>query len=101
MSMTLAPPVSTRIFRPLDSADLLADHGHSLGIVVLVALCAALGTIFLLILLGIILNRIQRRRAGYRTVPGVPTDKNSNIRRVPPDALFGNLGAKEPGAPTI
>jgi hypothetical protein len=84
-----------------NSTNFGTDHGHSLGIVVLVALCAALGTIFLLILLGIILNRIQRRRAGYRTVPGAPTDKNSNIRRVPPDALFGNLGAKEPGAPTI
>ena len=78
------------------------DRGHSRGIVVLVALCAALGTIFLIILIGIILNRIQRHRAGYKSVPSVPyADKNSNILRVPPESLFGNLGQKQPGAPTV
>ncbi|KAJ9496097.1 hypothetical protein H2202_008343 [Exophiala xenobiotica] len=75
--------------------------GHSKGIAVLVALCAALGTIFLIILIGIILNRIQRRRAGYKTVPSVPyADKNSNIQRVPPEALFGNMGSN-PGVPRV
>ncbi|KAJ9607105.1 hypothetical protein H2200_008177 [Cladophialophora chaetospira] len=79
-----------------------SKKGHSLGIVVLVALCAALGTIFLIILIGIILNRIQRRRAGYKTVPSVPyADKHSNIHRVPPEALLGSLGSKQPGAPTV
>ncbi|EXJ95218.1 hypothetical protein A1O1_00338 [Capronia coronata CBS 617.96] len=79
-----------------------SHRGHSRGIIVLIALCAALGTIFLIILLGIILNRIQRRRAGYKTVPSVPyADKNSNIHRVPPEALLGNLGSKQPGAPTV
>ncbi|KAJ9630213.1 hypothetical protein H2204_008574 [Knufia peltigerae] len=75
--------------------------GHSKGIAVLVALCAALGTIFLIILIGIILNRIQRRRAGYKTVPSVPyADKNSNIQRVPPEALFGSMGNK-PNVPKV
>ncbi|KIX05819.1 uncharacterized protein Z518_03791 [Rhinocladiella mackenziei CBS 650.93] len=79
-----------------------SDRGHSKGIVILVALCAALGTIFLIILIGIILNRIQRRRAGYKTVPNVPyADKHSNIHRVPPEALLGDLGAKTPGVPTV
>jgi len=78
-----------------------SHRGHSKGIAVLVALCAALGTIFLLILIGILLNRIQRRRAGYKTVPSVPyADKHSNIHRVPPEALLGNLGSK-PGVPTV
>lgn len=81
--------------------NLVPDGGHSTGIVILVALCAALGTIFLIILMGIILNRIQRRRAGYKTVPSVAyADKHSNIRRVPPEALLGNLGSK-PGVPTV
>ena len=79
-----------------------SDRGHSRGIAVLVALCAALGTIFLIILIGIILNRIQRRRAGYKSVPSVAyADKHSNIHRVPPESLFGNLGAKSPTAPTV
>ena len=89
-------------FPPVHSLILITEVGHSLGIVVLVALCAALGTIFLLILIGIILNRIQRRRAGYKTLPSVPyADKHSNIHRVPPEALLGNLGSKQPGAPTV
>ncbi|RMD41656.1 hypothetical protein DV735_g3501, partial [Chaetothyriales sp. CBS 134920] len=68
-------------------------HHHSVGIVVLVSLCAALGTIFLIILIGIILNRLQRRRAGYSAIASVPyADKPSNIARVPPERLFGNLG---------
>ncbi|RMZ89187.1 hypothetical protein DV736_g3586, partial [Chaetothyriales sp. CBS 134916] len=68
-------------------------HHHSRGIVVLVSLFAALGTIFLVILIGIILNRIQRRRAGYSVISSVPyADKPSNIARVPPERLFGNLG---------
>jgi hypothetical protein len=78
----------------------LGSH-HSRGIAILVALVAALGTIFLIILIGIILNRIQRRRAGYKTVPSVPyADKHSNIHRVPPEALLGRLGSK-PGVPTV
>ncbi|OAG35257.1 hypothetical protein AYO21_10593 [Fonsecaea monophora] len=78
-----------------------SEGGHSLGIVILVALCAALGTIFLIILIGIILNYIQRKRAGYKSVPSVPyTDKHSNIHRVPPEALLGNLGTKT-GVPAV
>lgn len=83
-----------------------AGHHHSKGIVVLVALCAALGTLFLVILVGIILDRIQRRRNGYNTIPnGAYTDKQSNnITRVPPEHLFGSLGQRNgngTGPPTV
>lgn len=70
----------------------------------LVALCAALGTLFLIILIGIILNRLQRRRNGYNTIPNrTYTDKPSNINRVPPERLFGTLGQRNGGnqAPTV
>lgn len=76
--------------------------GHSRGIAILVALCAALGTIFLIIVAGMILNRIQRKRAGYSTVPNVPyQDKNMNINRVPPERLFASMGQRTPGAPAV
>ncbi|ETN39914.1 uncharacterized protein HMPREF1541_06141 [Cyphellophora europaea CBS 101466] len=75
---------------------------HSTGIVVLVALCAALGTIFLIVLLGLLLNRIQRKRAGYNAIPNVPyADKNSNLNRVPPETLFGTLGQRTGAAPRV
>lgn len=75
---------------------------HSRGIAVLVAFCAALGTIFLIVLAGMILNRIQRKRAGYSTLPSVPyQDKNMNINRVPPERLFASMGQRTPGAPAV
>lgn len=75
---------------------------HSNGIAILVAFCAALGTIFLIILLGMLINRIQRRRAGYIPVPSVPyQDKNMNINRIPPQSLFGTVGNKHGGPPVI
>jgi hypothetical protein len=87
------------------SANIYAGHHHSKGIVVLVALCAALGTLFLIILVGIILDRIQRRRNGYNTIPNATyTDKQSNIARVPPEHLFGSLGQRKDngvGPPTV
>lgn len=69
----------------------------------LVALCAALGTIFLIVLLGLLLNRIQRRRAGYNQIPSMPyTDKNANLNRVPPERLFGSLGqGQRVGVPRV
>lgn len=77
-------------------------YGHSNGIAVLVAFCAALGTIFLIVLAGMILNRIQRKRAGYSTLPSVPyQDKNMNINRVPPERLFASMGQRTPGAPAV
>jgi hypothetical protein len=72
---------------------------------VLVALCAALGTLFLIVLVGIIIDRIQRRRNGYNSIPNTTyTDKQPNITRVPPEHLFGGLGQKNSnsvGVPTV
>jgi len=85
--------------------NIYTGHHHSKGITVLVALCAALGTLFLIILVGIILDRIQRRRNGYNSIPNSTySDKQSNITRVPPEHLFGSLGQKNGngvGAPTV
>lgn len=71
---------------------------HSRGIVVLIALCCALGCIFLAVLAGFIMNRVQRQKAGY--VPA-PTQYQSNLDRVPPERLFSTLGSRQPGAPQI
>ncbi|KAK5103773.1 hypothetical protein LTS08_003192 [Lithohypha guttulata] len=76
--------------------------GHSRGIAILVAFCAALGTIFLVILAGMILNRIQRKRAGYSTLSNAShQDKNMNINRVPPERLFASMSQRTSGAPAV
>lgn len=71
--------------------------GHSKGIVILVSLCAALGVLFLIILIGFIIDRVQRRRQGYSAIPASYTDKQSNLGRVPPEHLFQNLGRNGAG----
>lgn len=74
---------------------------HSKGIVILVALCAALGVLFLIILIGLIIERVQRKRQGYSAIPAFYTDKNSNLGRVPPEHLFQSLGRNSDPAPHI
>ncbi|GAB1215656.1 hypothetical protein ATERTT37_004848 [Aspergillus terreus] len=74
------------------------DH-HSNGIVVLVSFCCALGCVFLIVIAGVIFNKIQRRRQGY--VPGPQTDRSTNMQRLPPEYLFNTLKNRNPAAPTI
>ncbi|PWY90740.1 hypothetical protein BO70DRAFT_77000 [Aspergillus heteromorphus CBS 117.55] len=72
------------------------------GIVVLISFCCALGCVFLIVIAGIIFNKIQRRRQGYMRAPqGVGTDRPSNMRRLPPEYLFNSIKQPNPGAPAI
>ncbi|OJI81806.1 hypothetical protein ASPTUDRAFT_31667 [Aspergillus tubingensis CBS 134.48] len=72
------------------------------GIVVLISFCCALGCVFLIVIAGIIFNKIQRRRQGYMRAPqGVGMDRPSNMRRLPPEYLFNSIKQPNPGAPAI
>ncbi|KKZ63494.1 hypothetical protein EMCG_02225 [[Emmonsia] crescens] len=73
---------------------------HSKGIVILVSFCIALGCVFLIVLIGIILNRIQRHRQGYVTAPR-GTDRRPDLQRVPPEHLLGSLRQRASGVPAI
>ncbi|PKY05038.1 hypothetical protein P168DRAFT_252089 [Aspergillus campestris IBT 28561] len=75
---------------------------RSNGIVVLVSFCCALGCVFLIVIAGIIFNKIQRRRQGYMAAPQtVGTDRPSNMQRLPPEYLFNSLKQANPGTPAI
>ncbi|CAG7921972.1 unnamed protein product [Penicillium olsonii] len=75
---------------------------HSNGIAVLVAFCCALGCVFLIVLAGVILNKIQRRRQGYAAAPQTfGTDRPSDMQRLPPEYLFNSLGQPNPVYSTI
>ncbi|KAH1284535.1 hypothetical protein KXV36_007065 [Aspergillus fumigatus] len=77
-------------------------HHHSNGIVVLVAFCCALGCVFLIVIAGVIFNKIQRRRQGYMRAPqAYGTDRPSTMRRVPPEYLFNTLKHPNPGTPVL
>ncbi|KAL3469973.1 cortical protein marker for cell polarity-domain-containing protein [Aspergillus californicus] len=79
------------------------ESGHrSNGIVVLVAFCCALGCVFLIVIAGVIFNKIQRRRQGYMAAPqSTGTDRPTSMRRLPPEYLFNSLKQPNPGAPAI
>lgn len=68
-------------------------------------LCA-LGCLFLIIIIGIIIERIQRRNNGYIPAPTY-TDKHSNVGRIRPEELFQSLGkgggngGRAPGDPPM
>lgn len=78
-------------------------HHHSNGIVVLVSFCLALGCVFLIVVAGVILNKIQRRRQGYMRAPqSYGTDRRpSAMNRLPPEYLFNSLQQTHPGAPAL
>ncbi|KAK4629455.1 Squalestatin S1 biosynthesis cluster protein L1 [Fulvia fulva] len=75
--------------------NLMDNSGHqlALGLVVVIGLAISLALIFLMVVIGILLERRRRRKEGY--VP-MTVDKSSNIARLPPETLFQNLEGKNP-----
>ena len=65
----------------------------AVGFVVLIALACALGATFLLVVAGILIERYRRKQEGYTPAPTTYFDKTSNMGRIPPEHLFGRLGA--------
>ena len=64
----------------------------AVGFVVLISLACALGCIFALVVLGILVERYRRKHEGYTPAPTTYFDKTSNMGRIPPEHLFGRLG---------
>lgn len=81
---------------------LLRSHGSNhlaLGLVVLIGLAIALALIFILVVAGILLERLRRKREGY--VP-MSTDRGTgNLNRIPPNELLGGLEEKKGSPPRI
>ncbi|KAF2146838.1 uncharacterized protein K452DRAFT_219281 [Aplosporella prunicola CBS 121167] len=73
-----------------------SSHGHlAVGLIVLISLAISLGLIMLIVVAGIIAERIRRKREGY--VPAPQMDKGGNMSRIPPEHILGNLD--NPGQP--
>lgn len=69
--------------------------------VILIGLAIALGLILLLVLAGIILDRLRKKREGYAPAPTSMYDRSSGIHRIPPHELLQSLGKGHPGAPRV
>ncbi|KAM0283630.1 hypothetical protein ACHAQH_002408 [Verticillium albo-atrum] len=83
--------------------DFFSDKGGNLALVfvVLIGLAIALGLMFLLVIAGILLDRLRKKREGYTPAPTSMYDRGSGIQRIPPHELLESLGKGRPGAPRI
>lgn len=75
--------------------------GLALVFIVLIGLAISLGLILLLVVCGILLDRLRKRREGYTPAPTSMYDRSSGIRRIPPRELLESLGKGRPGAPHV
>jgi hypothetical protein len=69
--------------------------------VILIGLAIALGLMLLLVLAGIILDRIRKKREGYAPAPTSMYDRGSGMQRIPPHELLESLGQGRSGAPRV
>jgi hypothetical protein len=92
------PGTIASIFSQRDS--FFKEEKHmALGFVVLIGLAIALGLMLLLVLCGIILDRIRKKREGYVPAPTSMYDRGSGMRHIPPHELLESLGHGRGGAP--
>ncbi|KAH7328859.1 cellular morphogenesis protein [Stachybotrys elegans] len=78
------------------------EGGHMrVAFVILIGLAIALGLILLIVVAGIVLDRIRKRREGYTPAPTSMIDRGSGLHRIPPHELLESLGQGRPGAPHI
>lgn len=75
--------------------------GLALVFIILIGLAISLGLILLLVVCGILLDRLRKRREGYTPAPTSMYDRGSGIRRIPPRELLESLGKGRPGAPHV
>ncbi|ATY60471.1 cellular morphogenesis (Rax2) [Cordyceps militaris] len=75
--------------------------GHSrhmpLVFVVLIGLAISLALILLMVVGGVVLDRLRKKREGYVPAPTSMRDRGSGIQRVPPRELLESLGRVRPG----
>lgn len=65
--------------------------------VVLIGLAISLGLILLLVVGGIILDRLRKKREGYSPAPTSMYDRGNGMQRIPPHELLESLGKSRPG----
>ncbi|KAI4722788.1 hypothetical protein E4T48_00995 [Aureobasidium sp. EXF-10727] len=71
------------------------SHHLALGLVVLIGLAIACALTFLLVVIGILVERHRRRRQGYVPMPQLRPDQHANLNRIPPESLFGTLEKRD------
>jgi len=67
--------------------------GHlPLWAVVLISMACALGCMFIVVIGGLVADKIMKKRAGYTRAPTYSYDRQAAMSRMPPEQLFGSIG---------
>ncbi|KXX78285.1 Bud site selection protein RAX2 [Madurella mycetomatis] len=78
-----------------------SDGRMPLVFVVLIALGISLGLMLLIVVAGLLLDRLRKKREGYVPAPTSMYDRGSGIQRIPPHELLENLGKGRAGPPRV
>lgn len=81
--------------------DIKADGRMALGFIVLIGLGISLALIFLIVIVGMALDRLRKKREGYSPAPTSMYDRGGGMRKIPPHELLESLGKGRPGAPHV
>ncbi|KAG5977239.1 hypothetical protein E4U55_006964 [Claviceps digitariae] len=92
-----APGTIAHIFTQKDDFFSSGKSHMPLVFIVLIGLAISLGLILLMVLAGIVLDRLRKKREGYTPAPTSMYDRGSGIRRIPPHELLESLGRNPPG----
>ncbi|KAL2258203.1 hypothetical protein VTK26DRAFT_8578 [Humicola hyalothermophila] len=97
------PGSIARIFS--ERGDFFAKGGKRMPLVfvVLIGLAIALGLMLLIVVAGLLLDRLRKRREGYVPAPTSMYDRGSGIQRIPPRELLEGLNRRGAvgGAPQV
>ena len=69
--------------------------------VVLIGLAISLGLLLLIVVAGLLLDRLRKKREGYVPAPTSMFDRGSAIQRIRPHELLESLGKGRSGAPHV
>ncbi|KAJ0319671.1 hypothetical protein COL5a_010109 [Colletotrichum fioriniae] len=91
----------SRIFT--ENQDFFSDNDGrmALGFIVLIGLGISLALIFLIVIVGMALDRLRKKREGYSPAPTSMYDRGGGMRKIPPHELLESLGKGRPGAPHV
>lgn len=102
-SSSRKPGSIARVFS--ERADFFAKGGKKMPLVfvVLIGLAIALGLMLLIVVAGLFLDRLRKKREGYVPAPTSMYDRGSGIQRIPPRELLEGLGKGRAavGAPQV
>ncbi|KAK0730817.1 cortical protein marker for cell polarity-domain-containing protein [Lasiosphaeris hirsuta] len=69
--------------------------------IVLIGLGISLALMLLIVLAGLFLDRLRKKREGYIPAPTSMYDRGSGMQRIPPHELLESLGKGRPGVPHV